>query len=42
MMGVDERLEMLTARIAEDTKAISLLLDQATGLKPNIKASHLI
>ena len=37
-MGVGERLEVLAARVAEDTKAISHLLDQATGLAPDIKS----
>lgn len=41
-MGVGERLEVLATRVAGDIQAISLLLDQATGLKPDIKASHLI
>ncbi len=36
IMGVGERLEMLAARVAEDTKAIGYLLDQATGLAPDI------
>ena len=33
-MGVGENLEMIAARLEEDMRAISQLLDQATGLVP--------
>ena len=36
-MGIGEDLEMLAARVAEDTKAIRHLLNRAPGLAPNIK-----
>lgn len=37
-MSIGERLDMLAARVAEDTKSISHLLDQSTGLTPNINS----
>ena len=41
-MSVGERLEILAARVAEDIKSISLLLDQSTGLEPNIYSLRLL
>ena len=41
-MSVGGNLDMLATRVAEDIKAISRFLDQANGLAPDIKTSHLI